>query len=255
MVKGLEKFKQYFEDFADHYILIGGAACNEHLSGAGLTFRVTKDIDIILVVEALSRDFVKRFWEFVQEGKYKSQEKSTGARKYYRFSRPENEDHPFQIELFARNPDLLDLQENAHLSPIPASDDLSSLSAILMDDDYYFFTVRNSILRNNLHIASIPGLICLKAKAFIDLKAQKDKGGHIDEKNVRKHKNDVIRLAVLLTSADSLILPETILSDMRKFKKILELEPPDYKSIGKNLGIPGLNGKEIIEQISKTFLL
>ncbi|MDR1896120.1 MAG: hypothetical protein LBR10_04930 [Prevotellaceae bacterium] len=32
MVKGLEKFRTYFRDFAENYVIIGGTACNELLA-------------------------------------------------------------------------------------------------------------------------------------------------------------------------------------------------------------------------------
>ncbi len=53
MVNGIEIFRDFFKDYTDHYILIGGAACDELLTDAGLTFRATKDLDIILIMEAL----------------------------------------------------------------------------------------------------------------------------------------------------------------------------------------------------------
>jgi len=78
MVNGVEIFRTFFKDFTDNYILIGGAACDEHFSEAGLLFRATKDLDIILVVEALTSDFVKIFWKFVQDGHYEKKQKSMG---------------------------------------------------------------------------------------------------------------------------------------------------------------------------------
>ncbi len=41
MVKGIDIFRDYFKNYTDNYILIGGAASDEHLSGEGLTFRAT----------------------------------------------------------------------------------------------------------------------------------------------------------------------------------------------------------------------
>ena len=58
MVRGIEIFRRYFKDFSDNYILIGGAACDEHLTDKGLNFRATKDLDIMLIVEALGSDFL-----------------------------------------------------------------------------------------------------------------------------------------------------------------------------------------------------
>lgn len=68
MVKGIDQFKAYFAGFADRYFLIGGAACYLAMEEAGLEFRVTKDLDIVLCVEALDAEFVDAFWEFVKKG-------------------------------------------------------------------------------------------------------------------------------------------------------------------------------------------
>jgi hypothetical protein len=43
------------------------------------------------------------------------------------------------LELFSRLPDALDHAEGSELTPVPVDDEVSSLSAILMDDDYYAF--------------------------------------------------------------------------------------------------------------------
>ena len=99
MVRGLDIFKKYFKDYSDSYVIIGGTACDLIINEAGLKPRATKDIDIILVVEALSSDFVKKFWQFIQDGNYERREKGDDERKYYRFIKPENEEFPFQIEI------------------------------------------------------------------------------------------------------------------------------------------------------------
>ncbi len=186
MVKGLEIFKLFFRDYAEKYILIGGAACDILFTEAGLPFRATKDLDIVLVVEALDTEFIRRFWEFVENGAYEFRQKSERQRKYYRFLKPKQKDFPEQLELFARNPDLLDLKENAHLTPIPVKDDISSLSAILMNNDYYDFVRKQSSMVNGLHIATIEALICLKAKAFLDLLSLKEEGVRVDKRDIKK---------------------------------------------------------------------
>ena len=53
MVVGLDLFIQHFESYTDHYVLIGGSTCDWHMEQKDLHFRATKDIDIILIVEAL----------------------------------------------------------------------------------------------------------------------------------------------------------------------------------------------------------
>jgi hypothetical protein len=170
MVRGLDKFKEYFELYSDNYIIIGGTACDIIIQEAGFTPRATKDIDIILVVEALNPDFIRQFWQFIQDGNYEGREKSVDERKYYRFLKPANNEFPYQIELFSRIPDLVNLEEPAYLTPIPAGEDLSSLSAILLNDEYYKFILKHSSFENGIHRANTEALICLKAKAYKDYK-------------------------------------------------------------------------------------
>ena len=155
MVRGLEIFKEYFKDYSENYIIIGGTACDVIIDDAGFEARATKDIDIILIVEALTKEFVLKFWEFINDGEYERREKSEDERKYYRFIQPKTKNFPLQIELFSKIPDLMDLEGEPHLTPIPVDDDLSSLSAILMDDEYYKFTINNSKTEAGVHFAEL----------------------------------------------------------------------------------------------------
>ena len=79
MVRGLEKFKEYFKDYSENYIIIGGTACDVIIDNAGSEARATKDIDIILIVEALTKEFVQKFWLFINNGDYEQREKSEDA--------------------------------------------------------------------------------------------------------------------------------------------------------------------------------
>jgi len=68
---GLYTFSEFFKDFTDSYIIIGGAACHDYFEQEGITFRATRDIDVVLVVEVVNDDFIARFWDFIEEGKYR----------------------------------------------------------------------------------------------------------------------------------------------------------------------------------------
>ena len=252
MVRGLEIFRQHFKDFTDNYIIIGGTACDIIIDSVGLTPRATKDIDIILVIEALSPEFVAHFWEFIKQGDYDIKEKSEEDRKYYRFQKPQVEEFPFQIELFSRIPDLLDLDEGTHLTPVPVDTEIPSLSAILMDDDYYNFTIQHSQLDNGIHLANTEALIGLKAKAFLDYKTRKEKGEKIDEKQLRKHKMDIFRLLLLLTTDDNFTITESIKSDITNFVEVVKDDLPD-KQIFKEMGAGNVDVKELFKQLIRAF--
>ncbi len=254
MVKGLDKFEEYFRDFSDNYILIGGAACDILIENEGLNFRATKDLDIILVVEALSPEFVINFWKFIREGNYENKEKSTGEKKYYRFTSPDTEGFPHQLELFSRNPDI-ELEGDTHLTPIPVEEDVSSLSAILLDDDYYNFTLDNSDLIDGIHLASTCALICLKAKAYLDLKQRKEEGDKVDSDDIKKHRIDVVRLATILKDEDIDDLPKTIAEDLQSVIADIRSDEPNGRAIGKSLGTGSLDIESGMEQLEKTFRL
>lgn len=232
MVRGLDLFKAHFARYGDRYILIGGTACSILLEDAGLDFRATKDLDIVLCIEALDADFVREFWEFIRAGRYQVQQKSTGAKQFYRFKNPEDPSFPFMLELFARKPELLSLSNDSHLTPIPVDEDVSSLSAILLSDDYYGFIKSGAQQVDGLSLVTAEYLIPLKAIAWLELSKRKADGDAIDSTDIKKHKNDVFRLYQLVTPSAKIALPLAIQEDMRRFvDTVLEDAPVDTKQL------------------------
>ncbi|HNS29565.1 MAG TPA: hypothetical protein PKL52_03435 [Tenuifilaceae bacterium] len=252
MVRGLNIFKEYFRQYSHNYVIIGGTACDIIIVEAGFTPRTTKDIDIILVVEALSSEFVEQFWKFIKTGEYGDREQSIGKRQYYRFRKPKNTDFPYQIELFSRIPDVIAMDRKVHLTPIPVDDDLSSLSAILLNDDYYNYVIEHSVEKDGLKHASIDALICLKAKAFLEIMGRIESGSHEDKKQLRKHKTDVFRLTVMLTPDAVFDLPHTIQAHIYQFADIIANDLPD-KAIFKEMGLGNTEPKAVFEQFKKSF--
>lgn len=70
MVVGLDKFKEAFADFKDNYVIIGGTACDIILSDTDMLPRATDDIDMILVVEKMTKEYGDVFWQFIKDGNY-----------------------------------------------------------------------------------------------------------------------------------------------------------------------------------------
>lgn len=105
MVRGFQSFKDWFLGYEEEYTVIGGVACDLLMENAGQEFRATKDLDMVLMVEALTPDFVSRFWEYIQEAGYEHRHKSSGSAQFYRFTNPKDNSWLFMIELFSRKPD------------------------------------------------------------------------------------------------------------------------------------------------------
>lgn len=223
MVRGLAIFQDWFKGFENQYVLIGGTAALITMNEAGLPFRGTKDLDIVLHVEVLTPDFGKRFWQFVKAGDYQKKEADTLQKPcLYRFQKPRDEEFPHTLELFSRVPDGLSFVQPGHLTPIPIGKKVSSLSAILLDDAYYQFVLSG---RNNKHgMPSWIGedrLIPLKAVAWMEMSQRVQQGEEIDLKKINKHLNDIVLLSALLQPGQVIDLPEKIKSDLQAFAKIV----------------------------------
>lgn len=165
MVSGIESFRQWFADYSDQYAIIGGTACALLMSEDGLDFRATKDIDMVLIIESLTPSFGARFWDYIVMAGYEHKNKSTGEPQFYRFINPRSKEYPYMIELFSRRNSAIVLPEDAGLTPLPMDDELSSLSAVLMDDDYYRFLLGGRTLLDSIPVIDAGHLIPLKANA------------------------------------------------------------------------------------------
>ena len=217
MVAGLETFKTFFADFKDCYVLIGGSACDVYFTEQDIPFRVTHDLDMILCVEALTPAFFRRFWQFVREGGYRHQQKADGNRQFYRFTAPTVQGYPAMLELFSRKADFLPEEFSGHLTPIPADEESSSLSGILLDRDYYDFVMANRHEVDGVTILNPIALIVLKAIAWLDLTLKKEAGDrHAYSKDISKHKNDIARIATTIPIRDY-GLPNAIKNKMQEF--------------------------------------
>lgn len=135
------------------------------------------------------------------------------------------------------------MADDAVLTPLPIDNEVSSLSAILLNETYYELLKTGQRIIDGIPVLSPTCLIPFKAKAWLDLKERKSKGEQVDSKNIKKHKNDVFRLAQLLTPDTRQNLSPEIVDDMKQFLSAMEREDVDLKSIG----VRGTDKNTIIE--------
>lgn len=249
MVTGMQSFKAWFHGFEEQYAIIGGTACDILMTEEGLDFRATKDIDLVLIVEAVNAEFGKRFWEYVKQAGYEHCNKSTGTPQFYRFSHPESNQYPAMIELFTRRLDAIPLPEDAVLTPLPLEEDISSLSAILLDDDYYAFLKQGKRTVDGITVLDAAYLIPFKAKAWMDLSDRKQAGEHVDSKNIKKHKNDVFRLTELLDPTEQIDVPEGVYADLQMFFARIAEEAVDMKQ----LGLVGRTKEQVLNELKEMY--
>ncbi len=232
MISGYQKFRDYFKDYPDEYVVIGGAACSILFDSLGLSFRATKDFDLVIAVNPVNPDFIRKVWEFVKAGKYDNCSREKDKNIYYRFNHPADTTFPYMLEIFAPRIDSYDFSAESRLTPVPVHGEVSSLSAILLDNDYFDIIFRGSGQINGISVLKPEYLVLLKAKAWLDLTERRLAGKeHVDKRNIKKHFNDVMRLSQIIDPGARVLLPESISNDFIKFLNKVPFDNVDLKAV------------------------
>ena len=233
-VVGIELFREALKGHEDSYVLIGGSACDLLMEAQGVRFRATKDLDIVALTQGDDVGFARALWSFVKDGGYEPWKGSDEHLHFYRFVEPKIATYPHMIELFARHPEFKLADEESEIAPLPFDEDVSSLSAILLDDDYYQFVLEGLTDIGGITILDAAHLIPLKMKAHIDLKAKHAAGMHVNSADLKKHRKDVFRLLQLISTEERIELTPKLIIDAQSFMETT-LEPGfriDQLSIG-----------------------
>ena len=230
MVKGLEIFRAAMMPYKDNFVIIGGTACDLQLRGTTMMPRATEDIDIIVVVERLTREFVGAFWRFIREGNYRVEKRinqaGTSVYALYRFTlQDEKLAYPQKIELLSRHSDLLGEPSGFHIEPIPTDELRQSLSAIIMDDDIYDFTINQAEEIDGLLVANNLALIVLKVNAYLNLRKEREEGRNVNSKDIKKHRSDVLKLVA------AGIYPEPVEIEQKLYDAIQDFAEESEKHI------------------------
>ncbi|SER32670.1 hypothetical protein [Parafannyhessea umbonata] len=220
VVAGIDAFRDAMAGFEDKYVLIGGGACSLLFEGTPQDFRPTKDLDVVVMAATDDVAFGRALWSFVRTGGYACGVREDGSMRYYRFTLPAEVDGaeaklPAEIELFSKAPWPVD--EGVEVVPMPFDGDLSSLSAILLDENYFEFVRQGIVNRHGVPVPDVLHIIPLKMRAHMDLNRRHDAGEHVRRKNLTKHRSDVLSLSDLLTDGDSCALPDAIVADVIEF--------------------------------------
>ena len=138
------------------------------------------------------------------------------------------------IELFSRKQDWIPDDMAGRYTKIVVSDEISSLSAILLDDEYYRFLKEGAEIVNDLPVLKPIYLIAFKAKAHVDLTQKHLEGQRINERDLKKHKNDILRLTQLLNPNETIAVADSVKADMQNFFDLIETESIDMRALKLN---------------------
>ena len=150
------------------------------------------------------------------------------------------------LELFARAEWIL--PEDAVLVPVHIDDSVSSLSAILLDDAYYETLLKGRTVVDGVSVLSPVWLIPFKAKAWLDLSEKLNQGLHVDSRDIKKHKNDILRI-ITEWNFEPIDLISAVKEDMKKFIKELRVSDAELK----NLKITGVHETNIKQRLMEVY--
>ena len=141
--------------------------------------------------------------------------------------------------------------DGAALTRLSVGETAASLSAILLNPDYYTFL--KSMVRDlqGIPVLQEEAIIPFKARAFIDLRGRKADGEEISQKDIKKHRNDVARMLQLFPAGSSYELPASVADDMRFFVEALA-EEEDFDP--KQFDVP-MSRDDVIERIRAAYRL
>jgi len=251
MVRGMELFRERFSAFSDSFIVIGGTACDMNLSGYG-GFRRTKDIDMIVITENLTDGFVSALHGFLDDGGYECYVSKDRRPHYYRFLAPKGSAYPAQIEMLSQS--VMPERPGARFTPLALSDDVKSLSAIVLDPEYYEFAKRHVTQEYGVPCLTMDALVVFKSAAYLNLREERENGARqVRSEDMNKHRNDVFRL--LGTMVDDVVVevPDPIRIRMGEFLSMFPPESGDWDAIRAAIGPTAVSPQAYVEKYRSLF--
>ena len=129
-------------------------------------------------------------------------------------------------------------------------DNASSLSAILLNDDFYQFMITGRRVVDGIGVLGAEYLIPFKMYAWINLLDRKRDGEHVNEKNLKKHKYDVFRLLQIVTADSKIESTGLVNESIHKFiDEISIVDESEVRLVQMGLPFDRVLGVELLKEI------
>ena len=135
------------------------------------------------------------------------------------------------IELFSRRTDSLNDPPEV-IIPIHIDDETSSLSAILLNDDFYNFMLEGRKVISGVSVLDAEHLIPFKMYAWLDYKDKKASGEHVNERDLKKHKYDVFRLLQIVDPESKINTSGLVKECINRFREEVRSERIPLAQLG-----------------------
>ena len=134
--------------------------------------------------------------------------------------------------------------------PIHIDDDTSSLSAILLNDDFYKFMMAGRRVVDGIGVLGAEHLIPFKMYAWINLLERKRAGEHVNEKDLKKHKYDVFRLLQIVTSGTKVVSEGLVTESIHRYiEEISAVDESEVRLLQMGMPFDRDRGVELLKEI------
>jgi hypothetical protein len=131
-----------------------------------------------------------------------------------------------------------------------SDDDTSSLSAILLNDDYYKFMMSGRRVVDGIGVLGAEHLIPFKMYAWINLFERKRAGEHVNEKDLKKHKYDVFRLLQIVTAGTKVESEGLVTESIHRYiEEISVLDELEVRLLQMGMPFDRDRGVELLKEI------
>ena len=103
---------------------------------------------------------------------------------------------------------------------------------------------------DGISVLSAEHLILFKIKAWLDLAQKKTEGLHVNERDLKKHKNDVFRLFALVDPTMRIELTPKVRAEVEQFLARMEAEDVELT----DLGIQDYTADEVIAVLMMLYI-
>lgn len=129
-------------------------------------------------------------------------------------------------------------------------DDTSSLSAILLNDDFYKFMMSGRRVVDGIGVLGAERLIPFKMYAWINLLERKRAGEHVNKKDLKKHKYDVFRLLQIVTLGTKVISEGLVTESIHRYiEEISALDESEVRLLQMRMPFDRDRGVQLLKEI------
>ena len=141
-------------------------------------------------------------------------------------------------------------------TPISLDDGVRSLSAIVLDEEYYKYAKDHRDFSAGVPCLSLDALVVFKSSAYLNLLSDKQQDpASVRTEDLNKHRNDVFRLVSVMPEDSKLKLPDLIKERLAKFIALFPSDSVEWDAIRSSVGVMALAPEVYIRRIKEMFSL